>query len=237
MNELKKWLKEAYDIEFIQEAYLIEAMTHRSYSNETRKKFYGLSNERMEFLGDAVLELFVSQLLYTHFPKYNEGELTQLRARIVREDSLMQLAIEAKLNQYILLGVGEEKSGARTRPALLCDLFEAFLGALYLDKGFEEASRFLTILITSKLKEGHFSATKDYKTFLQEYVQSKRKELPVYRLEEESGPAHQKQFKVSVWIDEQLVGTGVGSSKKIADQQAAKEALKTIQQGEIDECN
>ena len=154
-QRLLKELKETYHLVFHNEALLEQAFTHSSYVNEHR--YLQLSdNERLEFLGDAVLELLVSQFLYRNFPKVPEGKLTKLRAAIVCEDSLSKFAKECHFDQYVLLGKGEEHSGGRTRPALLCDLFEAFLGALYLDHDLVAVDQFLAFFVFPKIIAGSF---------------------------------------------------------------------------------
>ena len=173
MKEIKALsaiLKEKFDISFNNEALLVEAMTHSSYANE-HKEMKGIYNERIEFLGDAVLELNISDWLFRQFPHFKEGQLTKLRAQIVCEDSLSMLAKECSLNEYLLLGKGETLSGGREKPAVLCDVFEAFIGALYLDKGMEEVQRFLDQVIVPKIKNGRYELITDFKTELQEYLQ------------------------------------------------------------------
>ena len=228
MNELNQWLKEHYQIEFENHAYLLEAMTHSSYCNEHRD--LSVYNERIEFLGDSVLGLFVSRLLYVSYPDFSEGQLSKLRAQIVCEESLMELAKECKLDQYVRLGKGEERSGGRMRPALLCDLFEAFVGALYLDKGFEEAERFLSTVITPKLQNGKFALGIDYKTALQEELQKNGEIKIEYIVLDASGPSHQKIFTTAVVVEQVRLGTGMGKSKKIAEQEAAKQALQRLEE-------
>jgi len=163
--------QERIGIKFSNEKLLWQAFTHSSYVNEHRKKPHE-DNERLEFLGDAVLELTVSHFLYNKYPMMSEGELTKLRAAIVCEPSLVTLANELSFGDLILLGKGEELTGGRTRPALLADVFEAFIGALYLDRGFEEVIAFLDRYVFPKVKTGGFSHVMDYKSQLQELVQS-----------------------------------------------------------------
>ena len=170
IQTLSAILKEKFDISFKNEALLVEAMTHSSYANE-HKEMKGIYNERIEFLGDAVLELNISDWLFRQFPHFKEGQLTKLRAQIVCEDSLSMLAKECSLNEYLLLGKGETLSGGREKPAVLCDVFEAFIGALYLDKGMEEVQRFLDQVIVPKIKNGRYELITDFKTELQEYLQ------------------------------------------------------------------
>lgn len=227
MKELKKWLLQNYKIRFLNDQYLVEAMTHSSYSNEN-KRISKTYNERIEFLGDAVLELYISQWLFLHFPDMKEGNLSKLRAQIVCEESLSALAKETKLDQFVLLGKGEEKSGGRNRPALLCDLFEAFIGALYLDKGYEEAATFLEKVIIPKIKKEHYSIFDDYKTALQEKLQVNGDVKIEYVVEGTTGPSHDKLFHVLVIINGQVAGKGSGRSKKNAEQEAASIAINSL---------
>ncbi|MBO0470038.1 ribonuclease III [Enterococcus sp. DIV0242_7C1] len=224
-NQLTTELKERYGIVFHDVNLLEQAFTHSSYVNEHR--YLKLSdNERLEFLGDAVLELLVSQYLYQQFPEMPEGKLTKMRAAIVREDSLSKFAKECHFDQYILLGKGEENSGGRQRPALLCDLFEAFLGALYLDQKVGAAKKFIAEVIFPKIDAGAFSHEMDHKTHLQEVLQRQGDVTIDYRLVNEEGPAHDRIFSIEVYVDGKLIGTGQGKSKKLAEQDAAERALK-----------
>lgn len=226
-NQLIKELKEKYSIVFHDLNLLEQTFTHSSYVNEHRNLQLS-DNERLEFLGDAVLELMVSEYLYRLYPNIPEGKLTKTRAAIVREDSLSKFAKECGFDQYIILGKGEEISGGRTRPALLCDLFEAFLGSLYLDQGFSAAQAFLEIVVFPKIKSGFFSHEMDHKTKLQEILQKSGDVLIEYRLINEEGPAHERIFWIEVYVDGKLIGTGQGKSKKLAEQAAAENALETL---------
>ena len=213
-NQLTKELKENYNIVFHDLNLLEQAFTHSSYVNEHRNLQLS-DNERLEFLGDAVLELMVSQYLFRLYPHLPEGKLTKTRAAIVREDSLSKFA-------------KEENSGGRTRPALLCDLFEAFLGALYLDQGFDTTHAFIEKVIFPKVKAGAFSHEMDHKTKLQEGLQKSGDVSIEYRLINEEGPAHERVFWIEVYVDDQLIGTGQGKSKKLAEQAAAENALAAL---------
>lgn len=224
-NQLTIELKKRYGIVFHNVNLLEQAFTHSSYVNEHR--YLKLSdNERLEFLGDAVLELFVSKYLYKQFPDMPEGKLTKMRAAIVREDSLSKFAKECHFDQYILLGKGEENSGGRERPALLCDLFEAFLGALYIDQKVDVVKKFIAEVIFPKIDAGAFSHEMDHKTHLQEVLQRQGDVNIDYRLVNEEGPAHDRIFYVDVYVNETLIGAGFGKSKKLAEQDAAERALK-----------
>ena len=226
-NQLTKELKENYNIVFHDLNLLEQAFTHSSYVNEHRNLQLS-DNERLEFLGDAVLELMVSQYLFRLYPHLPEGKLTKTRAAIVREDSLSKFAKECHFDQYVLLGKGEDNSGGRTRPALLCDLFEAFLGALYLDQGFDTTHAFIEKVIFPKVKAGAFSHEMDHKTKLQEVLQKSGDVSIEYRLINEEGPAHERVFWIEVYVDDQLIGTGQGKSKKLAEQAAAENALAAL---------
>lgn len=227
-NQLTNELKEKYTIVFHDLNLLEQAFTHSSYVNEHRNLQLS-DNERLEFLGDAVLELMVSEYLYRLYPDIPEGKLTKTRAAIVREDSLSKFAKECGFDKYIMLGKGEENSGGRTRPALLCDLFEAFLGALYLDQGFEAAHAFLQTVVFPKVKAGAFSHEMDHKTRLQEVLQKSGDVNIDYRLVKEEGPAHDRHFWTEVYCDEVLIGQGTGRSKKMAEQAAAADALQRLE--------
>lgn len=211
-------------ISFQNPQLLKQAFTHSSYVNEHPDKKLA-DNERLEFLGDAVLELAVSQYLYQQDQEKSEGELTKLRAAIVQEESLYNFAKSLQLNDYLLLGKGEELTGGRTRPSLLADAFEAFLGALYLDQGYHAVRMFLEKNIFPKIQTGAFSHAMDYKTKLQEVVQQHKNMTITYQIVEEKGPSHNKEFSVQVKINEEVYGVGHGRTKKDAEQLAAKHAL------------
>src|SRR5690625_301071 len=179
--------KKKLDISFTNHDLLRQAFTHSSYVNEHREKQF-TDNERLEFLGDAVLELGISQYLYRHHPQMPEGEMTKLRAAIVCEESLVDFAQDLEFGDYILLGKGEEQTGGRTRPALLADVFESFLGALYLDQGYDQVLLFLEDHILPKISSGAFSHAMDYKSQLQEFVQQTQNVTIEYEIIEEKGP-------------------------------------------------
>jgi ribonuclease-3 len=206
---------------------LKQAFTHASYVNEHRPM--PEDNERLEFLGDAVLELAVSEFLYEHFRDYSEGEMTRLRASIVCEPSLVKYAQTLQFGQYVLLGKGEERAGGRERPALLADVFEAFVGALYLDQGLSPVKRFLQQVMFPDITVEDKPRFTDFKTQLQEYIQQRAMSPLEYRIVEERGPAHDREFVAEVWMDEQRLGGGMGRSKKEAEQKAASEALTEFQ--------
>ncbi|MFA4884553.1 MAG: ribonuclease III [Desulfotomaculaceae bacterium] len=204
---------------------LTQALTHSSFTYESRQN-NSENNQRLEFLGDAVLGLAVSDYLYRNHPYRDEGELTKMRAALVCEPSLARMARELELGYCLNMGKGEERSGGRERPSILADAFEALLGAVYLDQGLEKASKlaiqFLKPVINDVL-EGRLD--RDYKTELQEYVQQRGSEQVQYMILREEGPDHHKIFTAGVIYKGDLVGSGSGRSKKEAEQQAAKSAL------------
>lgn len=226
-TQLINELKENYGIVFHDVNLLEQAFTHSSYVNEHRNMNIS-DNERLEFLGDAVLEIQVSDYLYHHYPNLPEGRLTRLRSAIVREESLSKFAKECHFDHYIMLGKGEENSGGRDRVALLCDLFEAFLGALYLDQGYDVALRFIQTVVFPKIEAGVFTREMDHKTRLQEVLQKSGDVTIDYRLVNEEGPAHERIFTIDVYADDRLIGSGQGKSKKLAEQDAAEKALIKI---------
>ena len=232
IKALSKILKEKFDISFKNEALLVEAMTHSSYANE-HKEMKGIYNERIEFLGDAVLELTISDWLFRQFPHFQEGQLTKLRAQIVCEDSLSLLAKECSLNEYLLLGKGETLSGGREKPAILCDVFEAFIGALYLDKGVNEIQRFLNLVVIPKIKNGRYELITDFKTELQEYLQQNGPVHIRYELVKEEGPSHDKTFTVQLIVDGKKYKTASGKTKKAAEQMAAKLTMEELTQSSL----
>ncbi|MGX7012869.1 ribonuclease III [Vagococcus silagei] len=223
-QDLQKLVKENYDIVFKNIDLLNQAFTHSSYVNEHRHLELS-DNERLEFLGDAVLELIISEYLYQHNQDLPEGKLTKLRATIVCEESLASFAKECQFDQCIRLGKGEENSKGRERASLLCDLFESFLGALYLDQGAEAARTFINQVVIPKIEAGAFSHEMDHKTALQEILQKNGDVSIVYDLINEEGPAHERIFSVEVSADGSVLGMGSGKSKKGAEQKAAQVAL------------
>lgn len=220
-------LRARYGIEFQNLALLDEAFTHSSYVNEHRE--LGLrDNERLEFLGDAVMEITVSEYLYKKYPDWPEGKLTRLRAAIVCTESFSSFAKEAHFDRYIRLGKGEEKNGARARATLLEDLFEAFNGALFLDQGRGAVVKFIEQVVFPKIEAGEFSDQTDYKTNLQEFLQQDGEVEIEYKLLAEVGPSHARQFEVDVMMGDRVLGSGVGRNKKAAEQAAAKVALSKL---------
>ncbi|RLQ95773.1 ribonuclease III [Falsibacillus albus] len=227
MSEAFKEFQKGIGISFHNEQLLKQAFTHSSYVNEHRRKPFE-DNERLEFLGDAVLELTVSKYLYNKYPTMSEGELTKLRAAIVCEPSLVTFAHELNFGKLVLLGKGEEMTGGRERPALLADVFEAFIGALYLDQDLETVISFLEKVVYPKINEGAFSHVMDYKSQLQEVIQKDGAGLIEYKVLQEKGPAHSREFVSQVSLNQEILGTGTGRSKKEAEQHAAQMALEKL---------
>ena len=215
-------------VEFADLTLLHQALIHSSYANEAKEKNI-VHNERLEFLGDAVLELASSTYLYMHFPQMPEGQLTKTRASIVCSTSLAELARTLHLGDYLLLGHGEEMSGGRDRQTNLEDVFEAVIGAIYLDQGWDTAKDYVVRQLMPLFKQVEQGAIlKDYKTILQEIVYQDASQNVSYELVGTSGPDHDKTFMFNVLITGKVMGTGSGRSKKEAEQQAAKEALAKI---------
>ncbi len=211
---------------FDQVKLLEVALTHSSFANEQEGK---ADNERLEFLGDAVLELCISEEGFKRFPHAPEGQLTHIRSQLVKEKSLAVMARELKLDQYVRLGKGEESQGGRDRDALLADTFEALLGAIFLDGGFEAARKtILTVFETWWPEHAVLPETKDYKSRLQEVSQERFKERPVYVLAGTSGPEHEKLFDVDVTLPEGEHFRASGSSVKRAEQKVAQKALEFL---------
>lgn len=201
----------------------IAAFTHTSYANEEKTTSY----ERLEFLGDAVLELIMSEYLYSN-TDFGEGKMTKLRSHYVCENALYEYSTYLKLNDHILLGKGERENGGKYRKAIVADIFEAFIGAIYLDQGLISVKKFIYDNIIPLIENKKLDFFNDYKSVLQEVVQTDKKSLE-YVLVNESGPAHDKSFTIEVKIDNVIYGRGVGHSKKDAEQKAAKDALMKAQ--------
>ena len=218
-------IEEALAYTFQRPETLTRALTHSSFANE--KQGNGKSNERLEFLGDSVLSIVVSDYLFRLFTHLPEGELTKLRAALVCEKTLHRFALEIDLGAHLLLGKGEIQTGGRSRPSILADAFEAVIAAIYLDGGMEEARKFIMRFVEEEL-ETHAADATDYKTALQEVVQHNPGNRVTYVLTGESGPAHAKRFVVEVRLGEHVLGSGTGKSKKVAEQAAARAALQEM---------
>lgn len=223
-----KELEEKLGCSFRDLSLLDNALIHRSFINENPLSALQ-DNEKLEFLGDAVLGLCISDILMREYPGYKEGQLSKLRASLVNEAPLAELARQFSLGDYLLLGRGEEISGGRKKNSLLANTFEALVAAIYLDCGYEEALNFVGRIFAALVVEGTGNATyQDYKTTLQEAVQNRFKEIPQYILTAESGPDHNKVFEIKVIVAGVLETAGAGRSKKEAEQQAAKKALEQM---------
>ena len=203
--------------------YLKTALTHSSYANESKCKVD--SNERLEFLGDAVLGIVVSDYIFSHCPDLPEGDLTKLRASLVCEKSLCKFSKKLNVGSFLMLSHGEANSDGAKRPSILADAFEAIIAAIYLDGGIDKAKEFILKFIIPDIKNPNLSTFKDYKTQLQEIVQQNHEEVIKYVLADQTGPDHNKRFWVEVCLNNNVIGKGNGKSKKEAEQHAAKEAL------------
>ena len=208
--------------------YLNRALTHKSYANEN-KKYKLKDNERLEFLGDAVLSLVISDYIFATYPEKREGEMAKLRSSVVSSKTLFKKSKEFSIGEYILLGKGEESTGGRTRFSNLTNVFEALIGAIFIDSNFEKAKKFILKIF---IKDINTSLDKknylDYKSILQEYTQHHYKLRPIYKLIKEEGPEHQKKFTIEVFINSKSYGIGTGKTKKEAQRDAAGTAIKTL---------
>lgn len=225
-------LEEKTGIAFDDKTLLKNAFVHRSYLNEN-KSYRGPSNERLEFLGDSVLSIVVSRHLFAKLPNSPEGELTQLRAALVRTETLAKLAKDLNLGNYLFLSKGEEDSRGRDNNSILANTFEAFIGAIYLDQGLTVAQKFLDKLILSKWKRLSQSAVSDNKSKLQEVLQRIYHESPTYSLIAAWGPDHARNFEMGVYLDKKMLGKGIGKNKQEAAQNAASDALLKIKSTKV----
>ncbi len=225
MQETTKQMMKVLGYTFQKPSLLETALTHSSYANEGNRKLN--SNERLEFLGDSVLGFVTAGYLFEH-ETGKEGELTRLRASLVCEKALSSYAKKINLGDYLLLGKGEQRGGGAQRASLLADAFEAVIAALYLDGGLKQAEAFILPFIKEELSNQRKPHFRDYKTQLQEIVQQNPEEQLEYELKGECGPDHNKQFYVEVHLNSNVIGSGKGKSKKEAEQQAAREALKLM---------
>ena len=219
MNKLEKF----FNLSFKNQGLLKTSLTHSSYANEHNVE----SNERLEYMGDAVLDVLMGEYLYAKYPKFQEGELTKIRAKNVCESALVEYAKKCDLKDYLLLGKGEEMSGGRDRSALQADAFEAFVGAIYLDKGLEEVRKVFDKVVVPTIESDDVDNFVDYKSYLQELVQSDKRSLE-YKVVDEKGPSHDKTFVTRVYMDDILMGEGSGKTKKESEQHAAETALKKL---------
>jgi ribonuclease III len=222
-------LEERLGYRFADIGLLENALTHRSFVNENPTSPVK-DNERLEFLGDAVLELTITDMLMREFPDYAEGQLSKLRASVVNEQPLAELARRFRLGEFLLLGRGEETSGGRMKTSLLANAFESIIAAMFLDGGFDRTAAFIGRFFAPLIEEGATTPVyRDYKTAAQEACQIRFRDVPRYVLISETGPDHDKRFETSLVIGERIIATGTGRNKKEAEQQAAKTAMEVLQ--------
>lgn len=225
--DIKK-LELKLNIIFLEPKLLAQAMTHRSWLNESANRTL-VSNERLEFLGDAVLGFLVSEWLYQEFPNFPEGNLTNLRSALVKTQTLAQIAKNLGVGNFLLLSKGESDSGGQKNPALLANCFEAIIGAIFLDQGLDKTRVFLRTQLEPEMakivQKGEF---KDFKSLLQERLQAKFKLAPAYKTVKEEGPDHQKIFTIGVYHQGKLITTGDGKSKQEAEEKAARLAIDKL---------
>jgi len=224
-------LQEVLGITFRNRSLLEQAMVHSSYVNENLE-LVSSHNERLEFLGDAVLGFIVAEKLYQEFPDITEGEMTKLRAALVRRDTLARVARAVGLGDFLYMGKGEEASGGRTKTPNLAGALEAMIGAIYLDQGLTTARDAVLKLLGKELSRvSRYGAGVDYKSRLQELIQSRNQSTPAYRLVAQTGPDHDRRFTVEVMAGDVILGRGTGKSKKLAETEAARLALDRLDAG------
>jgi len=222
---MKKYheLEKCLDYQFTNKDLIIEALTHKSY-----KKVF--NNERLEYLGDAVLNLIVGEFLFNKFPNSNEGELSKIRASLVNEKGFTKLALAINLGDYIYLSEAEDRNQGRKKASILSDAFEAIMGAIYIESGLTVLKPMILKLLDENYDEINLDELfSDYKTALQEVTQAKFGAIPVYKLESAIGPDHEKEFELSLWINDKHYATAKGKSKKLAQQASAKIVLNQLQ--------
>ena len=222
-----KELEAKLGYEFKNKDLLNTALTHSSYANENKRQNI-VNNERLEFLGDSVLGMTVADYLYRTREDMPEGQMTKLRAELVCEKSLASVAEKLDLGQYILLGHGEEQGGGRERHSIIADAVEAVIAAIYLDGGYDKASEFIHRFILEPMEVGETVVSRDNKTELQEMIQRKSGQVLTYKMTDQSGPDHNKTFSFAVLLNGEVIGNGVGRSKKEAEQAAAGDALRKM---------
>ncbi len=229
MSELAD-LQDTLNIVFKDPALLKQALVHRSYLHEN-PDFDLPSNERMEFLGDSLLSFVIAEKLYKDFPHLSEGGMTKLRAALVRTETLARLARSLGLGNYLYLGRGEETSGGRTKQSILAGVFEAVIGAILIDHGYDACRNFILRLFTDEIgKAADEKLIADHKSQLQEITQARHHTAPIYRTIKEDGPDHAKEFTIEVIVDGRIIATGRGNSKRQAETEAARTALESIDQ-------
>ena len=221
-------VQQSIRITFRDVSLLQQAFVHSSYTNEN-PGYHLPDNERLEFLGDALLSFMVTEKLYHEFPHFGEGELTEIRVSLIRQETLAQLASALKLGDYLLLGKGEEATGGRERQTNLADVFEALVGAIFLDQGLDTARDFVLSKFQSQLERVEAEGIgRNYKALLQEFTQAKFKQLPTYRVVEASGPDHDRDFTIEAALGDRVLGTGSGKSKRTAEMEAARSAWEKL---------
>lgn len=223
---LEKYLQDKFSIKLKDNHYLEKALTHPSYANEVENESLD-HYERLEFIGDAILEFVISEYIFNKFPHKDEGDLTIIRSKAVREESLASYAKTYDIAQYIKMGKGELKTGGNFRDSIQANVFEAIIGAIYLSNGLDDVKKFLQVTFEA-IDNDDFEELEDYKTKLQEYVQSDKRQTVIYDLIESTGSANAPTFTFNVKIDDLILGTGSGTSKKKAQQAAAKDALEKM---------
>jgi len=227
-NPNQNKLETSIGIKFKKPEILNQSLIHRSYLNEN-KNLKLESNERYEFLGDAILEMWISEVLFKMFPVYSEGDLTNLRALIVCTQNLAKVATSFNLGDYIYLSKGEETHGGRQNPSILADTFEALLGAVFLDQGHKASFEFLKNVLSERVSEiSKQKIYKDPKSIFQEIAQAKRGVTPHYQTLNESGPDHQKVFEVGVYLNDEMIAQGIGNSKQKAEEDASIKATEIL---------
>jgi ribonuclease-3 len=230
-RELRLFIKSAA-LRFKSLDLLNLALIHRSAANESPQRDFPVNNERLEFLGDAVLGAITASLLYMRFPGKNEGDLAKIKSVVVSEEILAGIALELRLDRVLILGKGEEQSGGRGKKAILADALEALIGALYLDSGFKAASDFVTGRINPEITRVlEKKVSQDYKSLLQELSQRSYKTCPLYRLVNRTGPEHERLFWVEVTVNGKTYGPCTGRNKKTAEQEAARQAWEAFEKG------
>ncbi len=227
MADLKS-LQQQLGFAFKDESLLQQAFIHSSYTNEN-PDLPVEDNERLEFLGDALLSFIVADELYLMFPDFHEGELTEIRASLIRQETLAEIAAELGLGEQLLLGKGEEISGGHRKQTNLADAFEALIGAMYIDQGLNPVKNFVLDKLSGKLAKVKATGIgRNYKALLQELTQAKHKKLPAYRIAETSGPDHDKRFNVEVTLENRKLGSGSGKTKRAAEMEAARSAWEKM---------
>lgn len=227
MINMNLWEKlESFKIKVNNPSLIENAFIHSSYVNESDEALE--DNERLEFMGDAVLQICVSERLFKHTTKLSEGDMTLYRARLVNERALADYSLQLELNQYLKLGLGEEKHGGRTRVSIIADLFESFIGALYLDSGIDSVNIILDSVFDSIFENLEALGITDYKTKLQEFIQSDSRKAVTYEVVSVQGPSNAPLFEVVVKLDQLIFGVGQGLSKKKAEQNAAQDAFNKL---------